>query len=120
MRREGPFFAAIDPDLKRPRTDELSIGISHRSAGGFSIGLTGFVRRTRDLVETLNTGVPFASYSPREVTDTGDDRVPGNYDDLTFTLFEQDAGTLGQRLRPPYEPGAAMRDIPDTKAWTSS
>jgi hypothetical protein len=109
VRREGPFFAAIDPDLKRPRTDELSIGISHKSACGFSIGLTGFVRRTRDLVETLNTGVPFASYSPREVTDIGDDRVSGNYDDLTFTLFEQDAGTLGQDFALLTNPGGDAR-----------
>ncbi len=109
VRREGPFYAAIDPALKRPRTDELSVGISHRTGGGFSIGLTGFLREARDLVETLNTGVPFASYTQRTFTDIGDDRVPGNYDDLTFTLFEQDERTLGRDFAFLTNPGGDAR-----------
>jgi hypothetical protein len=109
VRREGPFYAAIDPALKRPRTDELSIGISHRTEGGFSVGLTGFLREARDLVETLNTGVPFASYSQRTFTDIGDDRLPGNYDDLTFTLFEQDERTLGGDFALLSNPGGDAR-----------
>ena len=109
VRREGPFYAGIDPALKRPRTDELSVGISHRTGGGFSIGLTGFLRETRDLVETLNTGVPFASYAQRTVKDIGDDRIPGNYDDLTFTLFEQDEQTLGKDFALLTNPGGDTR-----------
>ncbi len=109
VRREGPLYAAIDPEIRRPRTDELSIGLMHRTQRDLTIGLTGFIRRTRDLVETLNTGVPFASYSPRTITDIGDDRVPGNYDDLTFTLFEQDAATLGQDFALLTNPGGDER-----------
>jgi hypothetical protein len=109
VRREGPFYGAIDPAIKRPRTDELSVEISHRTEGGFSIGLTGFLREARDLVETLNTGVPFSSYAQRTFTDIGDDRIPGNYDDLTFTLFEQDERTLGQDLALLTNPGGEAR-----------
>ncbi len=109
VRREGPSYAAIDPDIKRPRTDELSVGFTHTTQGGFSIGLTGFLREARHLVETLNTGVPFASYAQRTVTDIGDDRVPGNYDDLTFTLFEQDERTLGQDFALLTNPGGDAR-----------
>jgi hypothetical protein len=109
VRREGPYYAEIDRALKRPRTDELSVGISHRTARGFSIGLTGFLRESRDLVETLNTGVPFASYAQRTITDIGDDRIPGNYDDLTFILFEQDERTLGQDLALLTNPGGKAR-----------
>ena len=109
VRREGPFYAAIDAALKRPRTDELSVGILHRTEGGFSVGLTGFLREARDLVETLNTGVPFASYAQRTFTDIGDDRIPGSYDDLTFTLFEQDELTLGQDLALLTNPGGDAR-----------
>jgi hypothetical protein len=110
VRREGPYYGTIDSDIKRPRTDELSIGISHSTKGGFSIGLTGYLRESRDLVETLNTGVPFASYAERTVTDIGDDRIPGNYDDLTFTLFEQDEQTLGQDLLLLSNPGGDARN----------
>lgn len=109
VRREGPLYGGIDPDIKRPRTDELSIGLAHAGAGGFSVSLTGYLRRSRDLVETLNTGVPFDSYSRRTVADIGDDRVAGNYDDLTFELFEQDAGTLGRDFLLLTNPDAETR-----------
>jgi hypothetical protein len=109
IRREGPLYGGIDPDIKRPRTDELSIGLAHAGANGFSVSLTGYLRRSRDLVETLNTGAPFASYSRRAVTDIGDDRVAGNYDDLTFDLFEQDAGTLGRDFLLLTNPDAETR-----------
>ncbi len=109
VRREGPFYAAIDPAIKRPRTDELSIGISRRTAAGFSFSLTGFLREARNLVETVNTGVPFSSYAQREFTDIGDDRIAGTADDLTFTLFEQDARTLGGDFALLSNPGGSAR-----------
>jgi hypothetical protein len=109
VRREGPFYGGIDPAIKRPRTDELSVGISHRTAAGFSFSLTGYLRDARDLVETLNTGVPFSSYAQRTFSDIGDDRIPGTADDLTFTLFEQDARTLGGDFALLSNPGGGTR-----------
>lgn len=109
VRREGPFYGGIDPDIKRPRTDELSVGISHRTAAGFSFSLTGYLRDARDLVETLNTGVPFSSYAQRAFADIGDDRIPGTADDLTFTLFEQDERTLGGDFALLSNPGGDTR-----------
>jgi hypothetical protein len=109
LRREGPFYAGIDPSLKRPHTDELSVGIAHQSGRGLTISLTGYLRETRDLVETLNTGVPFTSYEPRVVTDIGDDRVPGNYDDLSFLLYDQSESTLGKDFLLLTNPGSDQR-----------
>ena len=109
LRREGPFYAGIDPSLKRPHTDELSVGIAHESGRGFTINLTGYYRETRDLVETLNMGVPFTSYEPRVVTDIGDDRVPGSYDDLTFLLYDQRKDTLGKDFLLLTNPGSDQR-----------
>ncbi len=109
VRREGPFYGGIDPDIQRPRTDELSVGISHRTAAGFSFSLTGYLRDARDLVETLNTGVPFSSYAQRAFADIGDDRIPGTADDLTFTLFEQDERTLGGDFALLSNPGGDTR-----------
>ncbi len=109
LRREGPFYAGIDPSLKRPYTDELSAGISHQSGRGFAISLTGYLRETRDLLETLNTGVPFTSYEQRVVTDIGDDRIPGSYDDLTFLLYDQRKDTLGKDFLLLTNPGGEQR-----------
>jgi hypothetical protein len=98
LRREGPFHA-----------DELSVGIAHQSGRGLTISLTGYLRETRDLIETLNTGVPFTSYESRAVTDIGDDRVPGTHDDLSFLLYDQRKDTLGKDFLLLTNPGSDQR-----------
>ncbi|MDH4198196.1 MAG: TonB-dependent receptor, partial [Candidatus Aminicenantes bacterium] len=98
LRREGPLYGEIDPALKRPSTDELSVGFVHRSAAGWYFSLTGYLRETRDLVAAVNTGVPPSAYTPLDLFEDGDDLVPGSYDDLKFTVYDQDPSTLGQDL----------------------
>ena len=96
IRREGPAFAALDPDLKQPTTDELSAALKIDFGAGWSLSLAGFLRETRNLVETLNTGVPFSSYTALPFHEAGDDLIPGSYDDLDFIIYNQDPATLGQ------------------------
>ncbi|MDW7761041.1 MAG: carboxypeptidase-like regulatory domain-containing protein [Acidobacteriota bacterium] len=96
LRREGPLFAAIDPELKRPRVDELSIGFMRRSLTGWHISVTGFLRETRNLPAALNIGVPFSAYDPHTLYDIGDDRIPGSHDDLIFTVYERRPEYLGR------------------------
>jgi hypothetical protein len=95
LRREGPRFGAIDPDLRSPSTDELTLSFNHDLGRGWMISLAGFLRETRDLVETINTGVPSSSYIPRTIFDLGDDRIPDSIDDLRFTIYDQRPETLG-------------------------
>jgi len=96
IRREGPFFSSIDADLKRPYTDELAISLVHTFGSGWYFSLGGFFRKTRNLIETSNLGVPFSGYDPVEFYDSGDDRIPGTHDDLIFTVYNQKEDTLGQ------------------------
>ncbi len=96
IRREGPAFSALDPDLKRPYTDEFTAALKIDLGAGWRISLAGFLRETRNLVETLNTGVPFSSYTALPFHEAGDDLLPGSYDDLDFILYNQDAATLGR------------------------
>ncbi len=96
LRREGPLFSEIDKDLKRPRVDELSVSFHHVFGQDWYLTVAGFLREHRGLVETLNIGVPFSSYEPVEIYDIGDDRIPGNHDDLSITVYNQSAETLGQ------------------------
>jgi hypothetical protein len=95
IRREGPFYSIIDTDLKRPYTNELTVSFVHTFGSNWHLSVGGFYRETRNLVETLNIGVPFSSYQPVQFYDTGDDRIPDTHDDLTFTVYNQDIGTLG-------------------------
>lgn len=96
LRKEGPFFAAIDPELKRPYVEEFAASLEHSFGRDWHLSLGFFTRRTRNLVETINIGVPFSAYVPRNFSDTGDDRIPGTQDDLKFTVYEQKKETLGQ------------------------
>jgi len=96
IRREGPFFSNIDTGLKRPYTNELTVSYVHTFGANWRLSVAGFYRETRNLVETLNVGVPFSSYQPQQFYDIGDDRIPDTHDDLTFTVYNQDIGTLGQ------------------------
>jgi len=95
-RREGPFYAQIDPDLKRPHTDEYSVALTHIFGKNWYLTLAGFYRETRNLVETLNVGVPFSAYDAAQIYDPGDDYIPGNHDDLYLTVYNQKKETLGQ------------------------
>jgi hypothetical protein len=95
MRREGPYYATIDPNLKRPYTDEFSVALTKAFKKDLYLTLAGYYRETRQLIETLNTGVPLTAYDPVEIYDLGDDFVPGTHDDLVLTVYNQKQETLG-------------------------
>jgi hypothetical protein len=94
-RREGPYYGTIDPNLKRPHTDEYSVALTKSFKKDLYLTLAGFYRESRQLIETLNTGVPLTAYDPVEIYDPGDDFIPGNHDDLVLTVYNQKKETLG-------------------------
>jgi hypothetical protein len=96
LRREGPLYSSIDPGLKRPYTDEYSIVFSSAFGADWYFTFGGFYRGTRDLVKTLNVGVPFSAYDSRYILDIGDDSIPKTEDDQIFVIYDQLSDTLGQ------------------------
>jgi hypothetical protein len=108
-RREGPYYADIDPGLKRPYTDEFSVSLTKSFRGNLYLTLAGFYRETRHLVETLNIGVPLTAYSPVQIYDPGDDTIPGSHDDLNLTVYNQDKETLGDDFFLLTNPDAGSR-----------
>ncbi len=109
LRREGPRYGAIDKKLRVPFTNELTASLNLDFGRGWLMSLAGFLRETQNLVETANTGIPFSSYVARTITDSGDDMIPGSIDDLTFTVYDQKAETLGQDFYLLSNPGAGTR-----------
>jgi len=95
LRREGPLFAKIDPELKRPYTNEFSIVYSVVFNSNWSFSIGGFYRGTRNQIKTLNIGVPFSKYDPEYILDLGDDYILHTPDDQIFTVFDQKRDTLG-------------------------
>ncbi len=96
LRREGPLFSAIDPQIRQPYTDEYAMSLTHDFGAYWFFSLAGFYRETRDLIETVNTGVTFSDYEQVLFYDEGDDRIPGSHDDLFFTVFNQTPESLGR------------------------
>jgi hypothetical protein len=96
LRREGPLYGGIDPKLRRPYTDDVTASLTNDLGRGWYLMLAGYMRETRDLIATVNTGVLAADYTPVTIHDDGDDRIPGSHDDLTFTVYDQDPATLGR------------------------
>lgn len=86
--------SSIDPDLRRPHTDEVAVGLEWRS-GSFTTRLTGLRRRERDLMESVNVGVPLSSYRVRFVPDPAGD-ILGPADDQLLPIYDRDPASFGQ------------------------
>jgi hypothetical protein len=95
LRVFGGPYSSIDPNLKRPFTEEWRFGLEQDSRH-LQMSVRFIERSFRQLVNTVNTGVPASAYMPVPVLDPGDDGIVGTGDDHILTVYNQDAGTLGQ------------------------
>jgi len=92
----GGSITSLDPDLRQPYTDELSLGIDSEVARDLRLSALFVYRRERDLLAITNTGVPFSAYSPVQALDIGEDGARGTSDDAVIQVFNQDPATLGK------------------------
>jgi len=111
LRREGPAYGKIDPDLKRPFTDAYSVSFHQGLGRGWQLGLAGFYRETHNTVESVNSGVPFSAYDPVDIYDPGDDLLSGTHDDLTFTVYNQRFETLGRDFFLLTNPSSPLKPV---------
>jgi carboxypeptidase family protein/TonB-dependent receptor-like protein len=96
--RAGGLITSFDPNVKRPYTDELTVGIDHQLIPNLRLSVVGVWRRERDLTGNADIGVPFSAYTPVTRPDNGRDGVAGTADDTTITVYNQDPATLGRDL----------------------
>jgi len=90
----GGSLAAIDPRLEPPRSDELLLGIEAEPAAGLTLRFTAIQRKERDLLESVNVGVPLASYRVSGIPDPYVDFV-GPADDRVLPLYDRDPASFG-------------------------
>jgi hypothetical protein len=91
----GSSVAAVDPDLKRPWTDEVLVGLESRWGGSWSARVLALHRRENDLVASVNTGVGIADYDRILVPDpSGDILGPG--DDQLLPLYDRRPESFGR------------------------
>lgn len=90
-----PQFSAIDPQLTRPRTDELVIGVQSQPRGSLTMGLTGFARWEHNPIALVDTGVPISGYALSGIPDPGLD-LANPADDQILPIFDRLPSTFGQ------------------------
>jgi hypothetical protein len=103
-----PDFSRLDPDLKRPHTDEFVLGLESLRRGWLRLGLMGIARRETNLIGALDVGVPIASYSTIGIPDPGHDFV-GAEDDQILTAYSRLPSSYGRNqylLTNPAQPTA--------------
>jgi hypothetical protein len=67
----NPRFSAIDPDLRRPATNELMFGFESRPRRNTVIRLVGMGRLARNGAGVVNVGVPESAYVRSTIADEG-------------------------------------------------
>ncbi len=96
LRRFGGECSAIDPQIRRPYTDEFGAEAKAKLPGALGGRLRLFRRDDRRRLAAMNIGVPFSAYHAVAVADAGGDSIPGTFDDQTLLVWEQDPRTFGQ------------------------
>ncbi|HXK08433.1 MAG TPA: TonB-dependent receptor [Vicinamibacteria bacterium] len=87
-------LTAVDPALRPPRTRELVAGLEWSPGRGFRVSFTAFDRRERDLLETVDVGVPISGYTVRYLPDPSGD-IQGPQDDQLLPVYDRKPETFG-------------------------
>ena len=87
-------LATIDPALRPPRTRELVAGFEWSPGRDWTLRLSGFDRRERDLLESVDVGVPVSGYDVRYLPDPAGD-IEGPQDDQLLPVYDRKRETFG-------------------------
>jgi hypothetical protein len=89
-------LTSIDPALKRPLTDELTLAVRARPFRAFEVELARVVKHESSRLSLDDPGVPFSSYSAFAVPDPYYNPETGGKFDLPFTVArDRPAGMYG-------------------------
>jgi len=108
-----PDFSVIDDRLRRPTADDVTIGLQARLGSSLRLGLSGFLRRERHLLELVNRGVPPTAYSSFVVPDPGSNVLSPD-DDRLIRVFDRLPASFGEDrylLTNAADQGAALKGL---------
>jgi hypothetical protein len=90
----------VDPNLKRPRTDEVTVGLDWELPKSIKLSVDGIFRRGRNLIAIAEVGIPQNSngYDPATALDPGNDGIVGTSDDKQVSVFNQKPGQTNKRV----------------------
>lgn len=113
-------FSAIDPDLKRPVTDQFVFGLESTPISTLRLSVIGIARRQQSLIQVVDTGVPASGYSVFTVADDNADLV-GTADDQMLPVYNRKPETFAQDrylLTNPDLEDARMNAVIVAGVWT--
>jgi len=93
----GGEVGSIDPELKAPTTREVRVGLEARFGASWQARFVAVHRRERDLVESVDVGVPATAYDVGSIFDPGGDLV-GADDDQQLPIYDRTPGSFGGDL----------------------
>lgn len=95
VNRVDPATLSIDPNLRRPYTDELTAAVDHEVLPAVRLSASYTYRVERDPQATSNPANPFDSFLTTR-PDAGRDGVMGTADDATFQFYNRTSTALNQ------------------------
>jgi hypothetical protein len=92
-----PSLTSIDPALKRPITDELTLAVRTRPFRSFEVELARVTKRESPRLSLEDPGVPFSSYTAFAVPDPYYNPATAGKVDVPFTVaLDRPAGMYGR------------------------
>ncbi|HYB93360.1 MAG TPA: TonB-dependent receptor [Vicinamibacterales bacterium] len=83
-----PDLVSVDPDYRRPYTDEFTGGVDHELLPNLRLSIVGTHRVERDVLATSNPAAPYDTFLTTR-PDTGRDGVANTSDDSTFQFYNR-------------------------------
>ena len=106
----GGDASPVDPNLKNPHTDEVTIGIGRELFADTALTINATWRRDDHLVDDVSTSAAQNTYQPFPYPDPGVDGRSGTSDDTTITVFNQSTGLGRPNLLTVTNPPSAERE----------
>jgi outer membrane receptor protein involved in Fe transport len=94
----GAGFVRVDPDLKHPYGDEVSLHVEHELVPSLSLRGSYVYKGTRRMDAEVDRSRIGAYTIPFNFVDVGEDNIRGSADDQVISLVDRPAGTPSDRV----------------------
>src|SRR4051812_29944166 len=85
----GVLLTSIDPNFKRPYTDEFTAGVDRELMSNFKLSAVFTYRREKDIQATINPAPNVYATTLTSAVDPGVDGVVGTSDDGTYGFYQR-------------------------------
>jgi len=93
-----PRLNSIDPDLKDPRADEITLGYQRELARNVAFSASWIQRWFNDATVDVEVGIPVTGYTPQAFNDPGPDNLVNTADDRPITLYNVQPAYRGRNV----------------------